>query len=81
MRGTGQASDYGDYEYTIVLEGSNNNYNLISNNNCMGKAVANEGGLGNTLANNKFDASDDIKAFVGALVDTDWTGSAAPYER
>jgi len=26
-------------------------------NNCMGKAVTNGGGTGNTLVNNKFDAS------------------------
>jgi len=57
IRGTGQASDYSSDQYTISLDGSDNNYNLISSNNCMGKAVKNGGGTGNTLVNNKFDAS------------------------
>ena len=47
----------------------------------MGKAVTNEGGTGNTLVNNKFDDSDDIQAFAGTLVGTDWTGSAAPFTK
>jgi parallel beta-helix repeat protein len=56
IRGTGQAGDYISTQYPIRLVGTSNNYNLISNNNCMGKAVASEGGTGNTLVNNKFDA-------------------------
>ena len=56
-RGTGLATDYTESQYTIRLTGTGNNYNLISNNNCMGKAVTNEGGTGNTLVNNKFDAT------------------------
>lgn len=47
----------------------------------MGKTITNEGGTGNTLVNNKFDGSDDIQAFAGTLVNTDWTGSAAPYTK
>jgi parallel beta-helix repeat protein len=54
IRGTGLATDYTASQHTIWLEGTGNSYNLISNNNCMGKAVTNEGGTGNTLVNNKF---------------------------
>ena len=54
IRGTGLATDYAVYQNTMKLSGADNNYNLISNNNCMGKAVANGGGTGNTLVNNKF---------------------------
>ena len=57
IRGTGQTNEYSSSQYTIRLESSNNNYNLISSNNCMGKAVAIGGGTGNTLVNNKFDES------------------------
>ena len=57
IRGTGLATDYTAYQHTIQLSSATNNYNLISNNNCMGKAVTNAGGTGNTLVNNKFDAS------------------------
>ena len=57
IRGTGLATDYTASQHTIQLKGTTNNYNLIAINNCMGKAVTNEGGTGNTLVNNKFDAS------------------------
>ena len=57
IRGTGLSTDYAVNQYTIQLAGTANNYNLISNNNCMGKAVTNGGGTGNTLVNNKFDAT------------------------
>lgn len=55
IRGTGQASDYTASQYTIKLEDSENN--LISSNICMGKAVANLDGTGNTLVNNKYNAT------------------------
>ena len=35
-------------------------YNLISSNNCMGKAVVIEGGTGNSAWGNKFDNIDDL---------------------
>jgi parallel beta-helix repeat protein len=57
IRGTGLATDYTASQDTIQLNGTDNSYNLISNNNCMGKAVTNGGGTGNTLVNNKFDAT------------------------
>jgi parallel beta-helix repeat protein len=57
IRGTGQPSDYTSSQYTIRLSGSSNSYNLISSNNCMGKAPVVEGGTGNTLVNNKWNAS------------------------
>ena len=57
IRGTGLSTDYTAIQHTIRFAGTDNNYNLISNNNCMGKAVTSEGGTGNTLVNNKFDAS------------------------
>ena len=55
VRGTGLAADYSGMQHTIQLAGTANNYNLISNNNCMGKAVTIAGGTGNTVVNNKFD--------------------------
>ena len=57
IRGTGQASDYTASQHTIKLSGAGNNYNLVAMNNCMGKSVTTEGGTGNTLVNNKFDAT------------------------
>ena len=54
IRGTGQPSDYTSSQYTIRLEGSDNSYNLISSNNCMGKDVVIEGGTSNTSVNNKY---------------------------
>lgn len=61
LRGTGLSIDYAADQDTIyVYNGCLNN--LISNNNCLGKAIniinpAN----GNSNINNKWDASDDIK--------------------
>jgi parallel beta-helix repeat protein len=60
IRGTGQTSDYASDQYTIQLQGTNNNYNLISSNNCMGKAVVISGGTGNSAWGNKFDNTDDL---------------------
>jgi parallel beta-helix repeat protein len=60
IRGTGQPSDYTSSQYTIHLSGSGNNYNLISSNNCMGKAPVVEGGTGNSAWGNKFDNTDDL---------------------
>ena len=60
IRGTGLSTDYTGSQHTIQLAGTDNNYNLISNNNCMGKAVTNGGGTGNTLYGNKFDATNDL---------------------
>ena len=62
IRGTGLTTDYAYSHDTIRLNYTDNNYNLISNNNCMGKAITVGGGTGNTLVNNKFDDSDDIQA-------------------
>ncbi len=53
IRGTGQTDDYDESQYTIRLIGADNNYNLISSNNCMGKAVTIGGGTSNTSVNNK----------------------------
>ena len=61
IRGTGQTSDYTSDQYTIQLQGTGNNYNLISSNNCMGKAVVIEGGTGNSAWGNKFDNTDDLQ--------------------
>jgi len=60
IRGTGQTSDYDSNQYTIRLLGDTNNYNLISLNNCMGKAVVTGGGAGNSVWGNKFDNTDDL---------------------
>jgi parallel beta-helix repeat protein len=55
IRGTGLETDYTTSQHTIQLYGTGNKYNLVAMNNCMGKAVTNGGGTGNTLVNNKFD--------------------------
>ena len=65
IRGTGLSTDYTSSQHTIRLRQTGNNYNLIAMNNCMGKAVTNEGGTGNTLVNNKFDATYDATYGVG----------------
>ena len=54
MRGTGLAGDYTAAQYTIYLNGTGNDYNLVSSNLIMGKDVVSGGGTGNTLVNNKF---------------------------
>ena len=54
IRGTGQASDYTSSQYTIQLNGTGNNYNLIACNNIMGKNYTSGGGTGNTFVNNKY---------------------------
>ena len=59
IRGTGQTSDYTSSQYTIQL-GTTSNYNLISSNNCMGKAVVIGGGTGNSVWGNKFDNTNDL---------------------
>jgi parallel beta-helix repeat protein len=60
IRGTGTPGNYNTDQYTIALSGTNNNYNLITSNNCMGKAPIVQGGTGNTVLINKWDASDGI---------------------
>jgi parallel beta-helix repeat protein len=57
VRGTGLTTDYTSSQYTIQLSGTGNSYNLIAMNNCMGKAVTSEGGTGNTLVYNKYNAT------------------------
>ena len=61
IRGTGLTSDYTSSQYTIYLNGSENNYNLIANNIIMGKNVVDESTSGNnSIYGNKWDASIDI---------------------
>jgi parallel beta-helix repeat protein len=60
MRGTGLSSDYTTSQYTIRLAGTNNHYNLIASNFCMGKAPVVGGGTGNSAWGNKFDNTDDL---------------------
>ena len=55
IRGTGQSSDYTSSQYTISLYGTDNNYNLIADNNIMGKNYVSSGGTSNTFVNNKFE--------------------------
>ena len=54
IRGTGQPSDYASSQYTIQLRNNKNNYNLIADNNIMGKNYMSEGGTSNTFVNNKY---------------------------
>ena len=54
IRGEGTSSDYASAQYTIRLYSANNNYNLISSNNIMGKNYVSGGGTGNTFVNNKY---------------------------
>ena len=58
IRGTGQSSDYTSSQYTIHLYGTGSNqnsYNLIADNNIMGKNYVSGGGTSNTFVNNKFE--------------------------
>lgn len=52
IRDDGEAGDYESYHYTIKLGGTGNNYNIVADNNCRGKAIVDEGGTGNSLVNN-----------------------------
>lgn len=54
IRGTGTPSDYKSDQYTIYLQNTSNNYNLISSNNIMGKDYVSDGGTNNTFVNNKY---------------------------
>ena len=54
IRGGGTPSDYTNSQYTIRLYSTDNNYNLISSNNIMGKNYVSAGGAGNTFVNNKY---------------------------
>ncbi len=60
IRGTGTPEDYTTDQHTIYLSGTSNNYNLISSNNCMGKAVVISGGTGNSAWGNKHDSGNDL---------------------
>lgn len=54
IRGTGQSSDYTGSQRTIHLYSTNNTYNLIADNNIMGKNYTYGGGVSNTFVNNKY---------------------------
>lgn len=58
IRGTGQPSDYTSSQYPIYVYGSD--YNLITNNNIMGKDVRILSGTGNTVYGNKWNDTIDI---------------------
>lgn len=55
-----QQTGYTAQKYSIQMMGSDNNYNQIINNNCMGKAVEVGGGTGNSVYGNKWDAGNDL---------------------
>lgn len=52
--GTGQSSDYTSNQYGIYLSTTNNNNNLITCNNLMGKNYGSAGGSNNIFANNHY---------------------------
>jgi parallel beta-helix repeat protein len=54
IRGEGLSSDYTSSQSTIKLNVNSNNYNLIANNNIMGKNYSTGGGTNNTFDNNKY---------------------------
>lgn len=54
IRNYGSSSDYTSTQYTIRLNGNDNNNNLISSNNIMGKNYVSGGGTGNIFVNNKY---------------------------
>lgn len=55
IRRTGQSSNYTSSQYTIYLYDTINDYNLIADNNIMGKNYVSGGGTSNTFVNNKFE--------------------------
>jgi parallel beta-helix repeat protein len=60
IRGIGTPENYTTDQHTICLSSIGNDYNLISSNNCMGKAVVVEGGTGNSAWGNKYDSGNDL---------------------
>lgn len=61
IRGTGQPSDYTSSQYTIHVYGSD--YNLITNNNILGKdvyVVSSNAGTGNAIYGNKWNDTIDV---------------------
>jgi parallel beta-helix repeat protein len=60
IREIGTPDDYTTDQHTILLSGTDNDYNLIAANNCMGKPVVVEGGTGNSAWGNKYDSGDDL---------------------
>lgn len=59
--GNGTPADYTASQHTILLFDIGNEYNIISSNNCMGKAVTVEGGTGNSVINNKYNSTSDLE--------------------
>jgi parallel beta-helix repeat protein len=55
FRGDGLPGDYTESQYTILLETTRNQNNLIAYNSIMGKNYVDEGGTGNTFEGNKFE--------------------------
>lgn len=76
IRGSGLETDYTAAQNTIYLAGSDNIDNFITMNACVGKAPTVDGGTGNTIKDNKWNASGDV---YDATITTTWTGSVAPY--
>jgi parallel beta-helix repeat protein len=78
IRGTGLPGNYTTNQHTIRLYGTSNSYNLISNNNCMGKAVTDEGGTGNTIIDNKWSNSSGriLESYSEKLVTLSGTSTA-----
>lgn len=54
IRGEGSSSDYTTSQHTIYLKETSNKYNLIANNNIMGKNYMYDGGTNNQFINNKY---------------------------
>ena len=52
IRGTGLSTDYTSTQYTIRLNGTTNNYNIVAYNNIKGKNYVSGGGTGNTFTGN-----------------------------
>lgn len=53
-RGKGGTSDYTSSQYTIIISSAGSDYNLIANNNILGKNYVANYGTGNTFVNNKY---------------------------
>lgn len=67
IRGAGLPSDYTSLQETILIQGAENNYNLVVCNNIMGKDVTVAGGTGNSIYGNKWTETTDVEDAIKSV--------------